>query len=79
MEWGLQITPAARRMTRRMADRCERVAQLVGEHRQELVLAQVGVGQRILIPLALRDVDSDAPTRVSSPSRTAMGNLLTRE
>ena len=44
----------------RVADRRERVAQLVGERGQELVLAPVGVAQRLLHLLALVDVEGDA-------------------
>ena len=39
-----------------VADRGQRVAQLVGQRRQELVLAAVGLPQRLLGPLALGDV-----------------------
>ena len=41
------------------ADRRQRVAQLVGEHGQELVLAAVAVAQRLLERLALADVAGD--------------------
>ena len=44
----------------RVADRRQRVAQLVRERRQELVLAPVGLAQRVLDPLALADVDHRA-------------------
>ncbi len=44
----------------RVADRCERVAQLVRERGEELVLAQVGIVQRGLGVLAQRDVRDDA-------------------
>ena len=44
----------------RVRDRRERVAQLVRERRQELVLAPVGLAQRLLAADALGEVDADA-------------------
>ena len=42
-----------------VANRCERVSQLVGEDGKELVLAAIGVAQRSLCLFALRDVARD--------------------
>jgi hypothetical protein len=42
-----------------VGDGSQRVAQLVGEHRQELVLAAVGLRQRLLHALPLGDVRTD--------------------
>lgn len=44
-----------------VADRGQRVAQLVGQGRQELVLAPVGVPQRSFCLGALRDIPDAAP------------------
>jgi hypothetical protein len=54
----------------RVADRRQRVAQLVGERGEELVLAAVGVAQRLLgdAPLLTRWVTSR--TTASRPVRT---------
>ena len=65
---------AQRSRCERVADRRERVAQLVGEHREELVLAPVGVLQRALRVAPLGDVaedqhdahDAAAPSRIGA-------------
>ncbi len=44
---------------RRVADRCERIAQLVRKGREKLVLAAIGFAQRLLRLLALDDVSAD--------------------
>ena len=43
-----------------VADGGQRVAQLVGQHRQELVLAPVGLAQRLFGLLALGDIHRHA-------------------
>jgi hypothetical protein len=48
----------------RAADRGERIAQLVRQRRQELVLPPVGVTQRDLGELAIREVDADADAAI---------------
>ena len=52
--------PAHAQHVQRVADRRQRIAQLVRQHRQELVLAAVGLAQRLLGALALGDVDHRA-------------------
>ena len=45
-----------RAIVRRLADRRQRIAQLVRERREELVLAPVGLEQLAFLQFALRDV-----------------------
>ena len=67
----------------RVADRRERVAQLVGQHRQELVLAAVRLGQVgrelaqvVLQPLPLGDVLADGREATGRPRRRAAQDLV---
>jgi hypothetical protein len=55
-----------------VADRGQRVAQLVREHRQEVVLAAVGVAQRLLEPHGLGDVGQ----RAADDARVALAVAL---
>ena len=66
-----------------VADRRQRVAQLVGQHRQELVLAAVGFGQVrrqlpqvVLEPLSLGDILADRRKRDGRPSASGSVNTL---
>ena len=56
---GLRLVRQAHDLER-VADRRERIAQLVGEGGEELVLAAVGAAQRLLDRLARGDVDDRA-------------------
>src|SRR5262249_371107 len=55
----------------RVADRRERVAQLVRQHRHEVVLATVGLAQRLLAGLAVVDVAHHRHPALGTPAFAA--------
>ncbi len=58
----------------RVADRCERIAQLVREHRQELVFAPVGLLQYQRAALGLGCVMRDAQHGLDAAAVSQLGN-----
>jgi hypothetical protein len=64
-----RILTGATQQLQRIAQRCERIAQLVGERRQELVLAAVGFAQHLFGVAALGHIDTDTDASVDCASR----------
>jgi hypothetical protein len=56
---GHRVCAAQAQQRRAVADRRQWIAQFVGEHRQEVVLAPVGLAQRGFQGLARRHVADD--------------------
>ena len=60
------------------SNRRERIAELVGQNRQKLVLTLIGFPQRFLGIVAAGDVDRHAADQGGRTFRSGMGNLLTK-
>ena len=70
--WPAELAIGAEQV-QRVADRCERIAQLMAQHREELILAACGLGERVARALEVFQMGADLVLPLACAQRGAHG------